>query len=121
MANILARFIHRYCWEGCDSYNAIDLNDLPVTNDADAKQILLDTIYAAVQKHIEAVHPPYSSPCRVIECHFVWKDNGPGHNLLRMEAATLFAQIALARARGWVDCLHIKYEFIENDPEDHWN
>ncbi|KAI0186247.1 hypothetical protein EV127DRAFT_484341 [Xylaria flabelliformis] len=122
MAKILARFIHQFCGEGCDSYNAIDLKDLPITDDVDAKRIFLDTIHAAIKKHIEAVHRRDLS-YRLIECRFVWKDTGTGHNLLRMERPTLFTQIALARDRGWVDCIHFKYVFDEDDFDrdpDYW-
>ncbi|KAI0544743.1 hypothetical protein F4679DRAFT_589185 [Xylaria curta] len=111
---VLAHFTHgQPCHYCCANYNAIDLKALLTTDicDDDATGIFVRIINDAVGDHLDDTH--CYTGFVVKDCHFVWKDNKRGRNLLQMGTATLLAQMAFARARGWVDDLHIKYELEE--------
>ncbi|KAI0544959.1 hypothetical protein F4679DRAFT_562903 [Xylaria curta] len=111
MSGLLARFVHNeQCGLCYDSYNAINIEVLSKAMDreaADVRQIFNEIIQAAIMKHVKASHGPIY--VAITGCYFVWKDCGRGCELLPMDEATFRAQMALARARGWIDCIHIEF------------
>ncbi|KAI0546513.1 hypothetical protein F4679DRAFT_411565 [Xylaria curta] len=106
MPSIFAHFVHDEQCICCDTYDAIDIGALSKAADNEAN-IFRDMIQAAVKEHVEALH--WFDPAYVSACYFVWKDTGRGRDIMSMKKATLRAQIALARARGWIDSIHVEF------------
>ncbi|KAI0543920.1 hypothetical protein F4679DRAFT_589993 [Xylaria curta] len=109
MSIILAHFVHWECHlRGCNACDAIDFGYYYIHGGSNGKTALRNILSAAVQKHHDKNHPA-NVPTIVTACHFVWKDNGHGSDLLDMDENMLRAQFELAWTRGRVD--HIQIEF----------